>query len=420
MNAPTRVRRLRRRLTALYALTSAVGLVGLATFAVHSDAVSRHKELDSSLNIATSQAMSGISYTADGKVDASTMLGYLSPDCPSLFVYLDLNHKVTRGYAPPYPCAHVADADLRAATEQLVRTNDAATYRSVRGTDGHPLRLYADAFDDDNNTTVGAVIAVADTSSDEAAHQHLELLLYSGCAVLVLISAVIGHLLSGRATRPALAAIRQQEEFLADTAHDLRSPAAALRGLAETALRDDSARDAALQRTVRLAGRMGELVDDLLTRARLSSGTADVAAEPVRLDLLVEAAAEDARASASSADTITLTAQPVIVTGDPALLRRAVGNLLGNALTHGHRPGEPAHVALTVDADGTVTVDDAGPGIPPGVAESLFERFRSGSGSTGLGLSIASWVARAHGGKLTAGPSPLGGARFTLRVATRR
>ncbi|MFI8281389.1 sensor histidine kinase [Streptomyces sp. NPDC085929] len=68
--------------------------------------------------------------------------------------------------------------------------------------------------------------------------------------------------------------------------------------------------------------------------------------------------------------------------------------------------------------DGVITIDDAGPGVPPALANSLFERFRSGSGSTGLGLSIAAWVARAHGGTLTLETSPRGGARFALRIPT--
>ncbi|MGD3107189.1 sensor histidine kinase, partial [Streptomyces sp. YGL11-2] len=78
----------------------------------------------------------------------------------------------------------------------------------------------------------------------------------------------------------------------------------------------------------------------------------------------------------------------------------------------------PPAIALGVSSDGVLTIDDAGPGIPPDLAGSLFDRFHSGSGSTGLGLSIAAWVAQAHGGTLTATGSPLGGARFTLRLPT--
>jgi hypothetical protein len=67
-----------------------------------------------------------------------------------------------------------------------------------------------------------------------------------------------------------------------------------------------------------------------------------------------------------------------------------------------------------------VTVDDAGPGVPPEQVRSLFERFRGGSGSSGLGLSIAAWVAQAHGGSLSVTGSARGGARFLLRVPARK
>lgn len=98
-----------------------------------------------------------------------------------------------------------------------------------------------------------------------------------------------------------------------------------------------------------------------------------------------------------------------------------MANLLGNALVHGHAPGRRAEVELTVTADGTLTVDDAGPGVPRELADSLFQRFRSGSasGSSGLGLSIASWIAHAHDGTLDATTSPRGGARFTLHLTPR-
>ncbi|WP_232247336.1 sensor histidine kinase [Kitasatospora azatica] len=109
---------------------------------------------------------------------------------------------------------------------------------------------------------------------------------------------------------------------------------------------------------------------------------------------------------------MSLRTEPAVVVVDPELLRRAVANLLHNALTHGHHPGQPAEVEITVTADGTVTIDDAGPGVPPEQAKSLFERFRSGAGSTGLGLSIAAWVAHAHNGSLTLTTSPRTGARF--------
>ena len=97
----------------------------------------------------------------------------------------------------------------------------------------------------------------------------------------------------------------------------------------------------------------------------------------------------------------------------------AVANLVRNAVLHG-RPGDggPGRLAVAVGAT-TVTVDDAGPGIPPAERARVLERFERGPnhGGTGLGLTIARQVALAHGGSLTIGDSPLGGARLTLTLA---
>ncbi len=147
----------------------------------------------------------------------------------------------------------------------------------------------------------------------------------------------------------------------------------------------------------------------------MAAGVSAPDCQPMRLDQLVEAVVEDTE---TGEHHVTVRTEPVVVVADLNLLRRAVANLLGNALVHGHVPDEPAEVELTVTADGTLTVGDAGPGVPRELADSLFQRFRSGSasGSSGLGLSIASWIAHAHGGTLDASTSPRGGARFTLHL----
>ncbi len=426
LTAAARVRRLRRRLTALFALTSAVGLIALAAFAVHSDGVARDRQVDSSLDVQTSQAIPQLTYDDAGKLDVGNMLDAVDADCPPLFVFAGSAENLTTVSTPRQPCAKARTADVHDLAVAALRQEGKA-WANTRAQDGHPLRLLAAPFTGpDGQSTAGVMVTAADTSSSRAAHRDLALLLVGGCAVLVSVSAVVGHLLSGRATLPALTALQQQEAFLADAAHDLRTPAAALRTLAETALRDDGSRTSALERTVRLATRMGDLIDGLLTRARLVAGVGAPANEPLRLDQLVEAVVDELvdEAVGDEAPTgghyVTVQAEPTVVDADPDLLRRAVANLLGNALTHGRTAGLPAEVQLTVTADGTLTVDDAGPGVPPELAGSLFERFHSGAGSTGLGLSIASWVAHAHGGTLTVGTSPHGGARFTLHLPPHR
>lgn len=321
---------------------------------------------------------------------------------------------------PRRPCLTVSTGAVRQAAATAVRADEPRS-RDARTADGEPVRMFALPFyppdAEEDAAPQGALVTVADASAQRADHRRLTSVVSGGCALLVLLSAGVGHLLSGRAVRPALEALDRQESFLADAAHDLRTPAASLRTLAETALRGETDSTDVHRRTLRLAEGMGTLVDGLLTRARLMSGTAVLAVEPLRLDQLVEAVVEDV---ADEGQRVAVRAErAVVVVADPDLVRRTVANLVGNALVHGHLPGEPAEVEVTVDGDGattTVTVEDAGPGLPPEVAGALFDRFRSGSGSTGLGLSIASWVAHAHGGSLTAEPGRRGGARFVLRL----
>ncbi|MEV5972745.1 HAMP domain-containing sensor histidine kinase [Streptomyces sp. NPDC051921] len=420
-----RVLRLRRRISLLFALTSAVGLIAMGVLAVRSDSGRWREQLDHAMDSDSSWALGLLETDADGRLDTAVLADNLNIDCPPLTVLLvdgadpaDL----TVQHAPAEPCLAVSRGVVLEAGRAAARAEEPRGF-DRRTADGTAVRVFAlpfyaaEAADDEGPQ--GVLVTTADASAPQDDHRRLVWVVTGGCAVLVLLSAAVGHVLSGRAVRPALAALGQQEAFLADAAHDLRTPAASLRTLAETALRGETDGVDVHRRTLRLAEGMGRLVDGLLTRARLMSGTAVPARQPLRLDQLVEAVVGEAEESAAEEHRIRIQAEDTVVAADPDLVRRAVGNLLGNALGHGHAPGVPADVVVTVTRDGTVTVEDAGPGLPPEVAGALFERFRSGSGSTGLGLSIASWVAHAHGGSLTAGPGERGGARFVLRLPAR-
>jgi two-component system, OmpR family, sensor kinase len=235
------------------------------------------------------------------------------------------------------------------------------------------------------------------------------------CAILIGAAALAGYWLSGRAIRPAMAALEQQETLLAETAHDLRTPVAALRALAETAAQDPAQRAELLPRTVRLAGRMGDIIDGLLVRARLAAGVEQLAVQPVWLDQLVAGVVEDLPTDGAR---ISLVTAPTMVRADPTLIQRAIGNLLDNAMRHGRAPGADQAIVTVTVADGRVTVADQGPGIDPAVGEELFDRFTSGGGSSGLGLSIVRWVALSHGGDLKVYNADEGGAIFEFRLPT--
>ncbi|MEE1787029.1 HAMP domain-containing sensor histidine kinase [Streptomyces sp. SP17BM10] len=405
---------MRRRIALLFALVSALGLVGMAVFAAHADDTSWRDQVDSDLQARTSDVVTELHPDEDG------VIAYPDPkdggyDCPPVTLFTATGEHVSPVVSPHRPCLTVPAEAMRALAAEAAREANGAMGTATTPK-GHQLRLSAEPVTGPTGTTDTVVVAAVDISGNLDSHERLTLFLAVACAILVAASAMIGRWLAGRAVRPALEALGQQEAFFADAAHDLRTPVTSMRLLAETGLRGEADSHEVLRRTLRQSTRMSELVEGLLTRARLMAGAVPLEREPLRLDQLVDAVVADTPAGAHR---VAVRAEPVVVLADAGLLRRAVGNLLGNALAHGHAPGEPADIEITVTEDGTVAVDDAGPGIPPGRAESLFERFHSGAGSSGLGLSIAAWVAHAHGGSLTVVTGARGGARFLLSLPVR-
>jgi two-component system OmpR family sensor kinase len=408
-SAADRLRHLRRVLTWLFTGLNAAGLIVFAWLAVQADAQQREVRLDGRTSRVTA-AVTRLVKEGDEVVTGLVGQDPVSGQCPQ-FVVLPAGAGRFAGFTSARSCVPVDPAKLRAWANEAVRGEAVLTgYGS--GTGGELVRIGAEPFRNTAGQYAGAVVVVADARGEEADHDRLVLLVGGGCVLLVAALGVAGHVLSGRAIRPATAALEQQEVLLAETAHDLRTPVAALRALAETALRNPAERADLLPRTVRLAGRMGSIIDGLLVRARLAAGVESLAIQPVWLDQLVtgvvdETPKEDAQ--------VTVTVAPTKVLADPALVQRAIGNLLDNAMRHGRRPGAEAIVHITV-AGGRVTVADHGPGIDAAVAEETFDRFTSGAGSSGLGLSIVRWVAQAHGGVLRVYNAEVGGAIFELSL----
>jgi signal transduction histidine kinase len=213
----------------------------------------------------------------------------------------------------------------------------------------------------------------------------------------------------------------RQERFVADAAHELRSPLASMRTRLETARTRGAAGDETLvgdllEETVR----MSSLVDHLLILARNDAGRLRTGDHPVDLDEVVT----DVLTGVAVPDAVRLDAsavQPVQVRGEAWLLEHAVFNLVENAVAHAR---SRVDLALRQD-DGlaVLTVDDDGPGIPPERREDVFQRFvrldsaRSRRrGGVGLGLAIVADLVRTHGGEVEVGASPYGGARFVVRL----
>ena len=218
-------------------------------------------------------------------------------------------------------------------------------------------------------------------------------------------------------------------QFVADASHELRTPLSAMLGyaqLVQTGMASSPDQvDHAVERIASEGERMRMMVEELLMLARLDHGRP---ANPIRVDVgeLARVAVGDAAAIAPDRPIdIHVRDADLAVIADATSLRQAIDNLLAN--TRAHTPAG-TRVDVTVerqDGDVAIVVDDDGPGIDPADAAHLFDRFfraersraRDGRpGGAGLGLSIVAAVADSHEGSVTAGASPSGGARFTIRL----
>ncbi|GAB3599479.1 HAMP domain-containing sensor histidine kinase [Angustibacter peucedani] len=368
---------------------------------------------------------------------------------------------------------------------------DAITTRAVEAHDGHPFTVGASTGDgrwrvvavritDTSGLGDGTlVIGQSLTDVDDTIGQMITVLVVVGLAVLALV-ALLGWLVVRQALRPLrqvedvagkiaagdltqrvpehprstevgrlsaslnamLAQIEQafaistaseerMRRFVSDASHELRTPLAAVRGYAELYRQGAVSEPEALAGTMRRiedeAARMGGLVDDLLTLARLDEQRAE-RRSPVDLTVVAVDAVQDARVL-DPAREVALTGRggplgPTVVLGDEARMRQVLTNLVANALRH-TPPGSPVEVAVGTDDDGfgVLEVRDHGPGIAPEQARKVFERFfradasrQRASGGSGLGLAIVAAIVGAHGGQVGITETAGGGATFAVRI----
>ncbi len=225
-------------------------------------------------------------------------------------------------------------------------------------------------------------------------------------------------------------AFASQRRFVADASHELRTPLAIIKTNLELALTDEDGTDESRARAAavieRAIDRMARLTDDLLALARLDAPAAG--REPVPL-VQVVADARDEFAAAAAARNVALEAADGpgwVVSGDRDVLKRAVVNLLDNAVRVAP-PGSSVRLDHgEEDGWAWLAVSDEGPGIAPEHLESIFDRFWRADeartrpdGGSGLGLAIVRQIAEAHGGSIEVHSQTGEGATFVLRLPLR-
>jgi len=221
-------------------------------------------------------------------------------------------------------------------------------------------------------------------------------------------------------------ALATQRQFMADASHELRTPVSIMRTAADVTLsqpaRDETEYREALAAVSQQTARLARLVDDMLVLARADAGGYPMVRTEVDLDAIVDGCVREMRPRAA-AKSIHLTSrlQPATVVADEALLRRMLGNLLGNALAYTPAGGR-VDVAI-IHREGAVSIEvaDSGPGIDPADRQRVFERFvrldpARAEGGAGLGLSIALWIAEAHGGRVELLSSGTAGSVFAATL----
>jgi len=219
--------------------------------------------------------------------------------------------------------------------------------------------------------------------------------------------------------------------FVADASHELKTPLTVMRVGVEHSLTDPRTAPetiAALDETLQEVRRMTELVDTLLTLARVDEGRMELHTEPVELGALLTEVHETAQMLGEEARvdvSIELVGEPVMIEADRARIRQLVMNLVSNAVKYTPAGG---HIWLVLTASpeaATISVRDTGLGIAPGDVDRVFDRFwradaaRSRTGERpgfGLGLSICRWIAEAHGGSIAVTSRPGRGSTFTVTL----
>jgi signal transduction histidine kinase len=286
------------------------------------------------------------------------------------------------------------------------------------------LRLHALRFRLASGRTLVAV-AIADQIELEDRYADLIAAFAAAAFAALVLVAAGGFLLVRKSTAPIERSMIFMRRFMADAAHELRTPITVLRTRVDVALqqpRDPEHYVSALHGVEAEARRLGGIVDSLLVLARADSGERQIERERFFLDDVAIDAAGAARfvARKKGVDVTVEEFEEAPVVGDPALIRQLIMILLDNAVKFTDSGGEVRVRVSLHEGVPTFGVQDTGIGIKREDLSRVFQRFfrgetaRSRTDGAGLGLSIARWIAREHGAEISLTSEPGQGTRVVV------
>ncbi|MDB4911924.1 MAG: hypothetical protein JWO39_2747 [Gemmatimonadetes bacterium] len=417
-SAARALRRLRLRVTAWYVGTFAIvlAMLGALLFAALAHDVS--VSLDASLRASTRE----IARAAERREQERALPGAGAIDAidelriPERELYLfDLSG---RPLTPP-----TADTAIQSLARQAAAKGSST--RHWEAPHDLTLQVYAERFTTSGGKQYVAAASVNRDTIDDRYATLLELAGALGAFGLVLVASG-GWLLAQKSVAPVEATMEQMRRFMADAAHELRTPVAVIRSRVDVTL--ERPRDAATYETTLAelrveVERLATLVNDLFTLARADADGRPFAPTRVQLDEVVLEAVTTAGwiASRREIKLDVAEAEEAVINGDATLLRQLVLILLDNAIKFSHTGGTVAISVHSASDVATIEVEDEGVGIASADVPRAFDRFyradsvRGATVGAGLGLAIAKWIADEHGAQITISPAAERGTHVTVR-----
>jgi signal transduction histidine kinase len=399
-----RLVRLRLRLTFWYVATFGliILLLGAGLFAVVRYQLSQ--QLDSSLRSATEELIRAARIR---EVEAADARGRVIDAVDELNIPDRTLYLVDPEGNPVKP--DTAAAWIRKAAREAARLGQITIDLDLPRKEA--LRLHALRFKLASGRTLVAV-AVADQVELEDRYADLIAAFAAAAFAALVLVAAGGFLLVRKSTAPIERSMIFMRRFMADAAHELRTPITVLRTRVEVALQQPRDADhyvSALQGVEAEARRLGGIVDSLLVLARADSGERQIERERFFLDDVAIDAAGAARVVGrrKGVEVTVEEFEEAPMVGDPALIRQLIMILLDNAVKFTDRGGEVRVRVSLREGVPTFVVQDTGIGISSDDLSRVFQRFfrgetaRSRTDGAGLGLSIARWIAREHDAEIS-------------------